>query len=215
MHPRPADFSVFHDQPLSPKETYWLKEGPQSLIDNKMARAVQTATGASRPERLYQILDFFRDHFTYDEWVNEQIFKRTAAEIFKDGTLGGCSDYALVQATLFKIVGIPSRLLLTANVDWLKKYRHNPLAIATGHVFVEVYLENAWHLVDGPYWQLFSNIQPTEIYYPHRGLFCTRGVDYWSLNLRSVKQLPMFLAKCSISSATEEYKLPDYMVSEL
>lgn len=212
---RPKDFSEFYDQPLSAEVSSWLKEGPQSLSSELIRQVSREITGKTRRERLYQVVDYFWVHLQYDEWYNYQSFKRTADEILKDRVVGGCSDFALVKAALFRAVGIPSRLVLTANLDWLKKFRNNPLAVTTGHVFIEVYLEDSWYLVDSPYRNLFSNYNPMNIYYPHDGLFCLRGIDYWSLELRSVLQLNEAFAQLTAGMILDHYQPPEYVVHEL
>jgi len=210
-----ADFSRFRDRALPAETARWLMPGPQSQANDLILQASRKIDGRNRRERLYQAVEYVWTNFRYDNWLNDQMFQRTAARMFEDGILGGCSDFALVMVALFRAVGIPARLVLTANADWLKKYRANPLAIVNGHVFIEVFLEDHWHLADPTYRKLFIGYEIANPFYPRGELFCLRGVDYWSLGLESVEQLNRTYARITASSIPERYRDPNYAVHEL
>ena len=208
--PQPPDFSKFEDQPLPLEAIQWLNPGPQTKINDLILQVSNSIKGQNRRERLYQVQFYIWDTFRYDVWLNDIMLQRTAAQLFEEKTLGGCSDFALAKVALFRAVGIPARLVLTANTDWLKKYRLNPLTITTGHVFIEAYLEDRWLLVDSTYRKLFAGYDLTDENYPRGELFCLRGADYWSLNLRNVEQLNSTYAQLAVAMAPEKYRAPKY-----
>ena len=189
--------------------------GPQTEANDLILQASREIDGRNRRERLYQAVEYVWTNFRYDNWLNDQMFQRTVVRMFEDGILGGCSDFALVMVALFRTVGIPARLVLTANTDWLEKYRANPLAIINGHVFIEVFLEHRWHLVDPTYRKLFVGYEIATPFYPRGELFCLRGVDYWSLGLENVEQLNSTYARITASLIPERYRDPNYVAHEL
>jgi len=214
-HSRTLDFSPFEDQPLPAEATRWLLPGPQTKVNDLILQASREIDGRNRRERLHQAVEYVWTHFRYDNWLNDQMFRRTAARMFEDGILGGCSDFALVMVALFRAAGIPARLVLTANTEWLRKYRANPLAIVNGHVFIEVFLEHRWHLVDPTYRKLFIGYDTANPRYPRGELFCLRGIDYWSLGLEDVVQLNRTYSRITASMIPERYRDPSYLAHQL
>ncbi len=207
---QPPDFSRYHDAPLPEATKPWLSEGEQSRISPAVTAVAATISGLNRRQRLYQAVDYVWTHFTYDHFSNQRMFNRTADDLFRERLLGGCSDYALVDATLFRALGIPSRLVITTNIDWLQRYQKNPLHIPTGHVFIEVYLEDRWYLVDSTYRLLFSNYQETLRSYPRNEYFCRRGLDYWQLGLRRVDDIKQLFAEQARLFSINLYTNPTY-----
>jgi len=182
-----SDFSDFQDGPIPEQVAVWLDGGAQTQITALISAEARLITGETRRERLTLAMARIWSGFTYDSWLNTEAFQRTAHEIFQSRILGGCSDFALAQATLFRSVGIPSRMVITANVDWMDQYRENPLAMSEGHGFVEVFLENRWHLVDSTYRWLFDHYDPENPNFPHGERFCKRGKDFWEMGIRNVQ----------------------------
>jgi hypothetical protein len=210
-----TDLSAGPDQDLPTEVLPWLEQGPQTNYTDMIEVTGLRLQGLTRRERLYRITDYFYENFHYDTWQRDQIFKRTSAQIFAERQLGDCSDYALISAALLRAAGIPSRLVLTANKRWLRTSANNPLAITTGHVFIEVFLEDDWHLVDVPYRKLFSGYDPRNINYPRGELFCIRGLDYWSLGIRSATDLNTLYAKLTVNLDPNEYEKPRYLARHL
>lgn len=208
--PRLIDFSQFQDQPLTDEVSEWLKPGKQSAVTPAIADAVAGISGLNRRERLYKALDYFENNFKYDNWYNDKAFTRTADLLFRERLLGGCSDYALVKVTLFRALGIPAKLVLTANVDWMLAYQKNELLISTGHVFIEVFLEDRWFLVDSVYRLIFTDYDPRISCYPRREYFCARGRDYWEIDITDIAKIDNILRQKALSFNEALYTDPQY-----
>lgn len=191
----PFDFSLFRDQPVPTHTAEWLKGGPQSTVTPFIRAAAFSIKGNSRRERLFKAMDYIWDRFRYDERLNTAKFTLTADDLFKSGELGGCGDYALVEIALFRAVGIPSRMVVTANVDWIYQFRKNNLSLTEGHSFIEVYLEDRWHLLDSTYRWLFCEYDPDSLNFPHGEHFFKRGRDFWDMGIKSGQDLDRLLGK--------------------
>ncbi len=210
-----TNFSRYYEQPLPEDVIPWLQQGEQTQPGELLLRASLKVHGETRRERLFQAVKVLSPSLRYDAWENTLMFKRTAEQLFEDGVAGGCADFALIQVSLFRIVEIPARLVITADSDWIKRFRKNSLAITVGHVFIEVYLEDKWYLVDPAFGTIYSSYTPGGLYYPHRGIFCLRGIDYWTLNLKSVEQLNTLFAIWSETIIPELYRMPQYTKHKL
>lgn len=205
----PSDIARFEDAPIPGEVGVWLEGWEQSLITPRIAEEAQAVSGITRRERLFKAMAHIWQTFSYDIWLNTEAFRRTADELFRSRVLGGCSDFALAELCLFRAVGIPSRMVITANADWIYEYRKDPLALSEGHSFIEVYLEDRWYLVDSTYRCFFSGYDPDSKSYPHGEYFCRRGKDFWHMGLRSNDDLDTMLKK-GASEFREDFREPLY-----
>lgn len=209
------DFSQFVDSPLPESAAGWLKSGSQSRITPSVAAEAAAITGQNRRERLYQVVDHVWQHFAYDAWFSDQNFSKTADELFARKVLGGCSEYALVQAALARASGIPARLVVTAKVDWMLDFQKNDLLLPVGHVFIEVFLEDRWFLVDATYGYLYDQYDPSAKYYPRGEIRCWQGRDYWHQGLDSVEAVSRLLKAEAAAYRPGDYAEPHYPHIEL
>jgi transglutaminase-like putative cysteine protease len=209
------DFSGFQDKSFNAETASWLNEGAQSRITPAIAQSASQINGLNRRERLYKAVDYVWKNFSFKNWYSDKAFALTADELFRNRKLGGCSDFALVSAALFRSAGIPSRLVITANVDWMPAFQKNDLLITTGHVFVEAYLEEKWYLIDPTNRLLFDGYDEAQRCYPNREYLCLRGTDYWDMGVTGVSDLNSVLRKEAVAFNIEKYKDPGYTIISL
>ncbi len=207
--PFPFDFNRFKDQPIPEDVAPWLKGGEQSSVTTRIKKVAQKISGDNRRERLFRAMQYVWKVFSYDRRLNTEKFKRTADELFKSRILGGCSDYALAEITLFRALGIPARMVVTANVDWMYQYQQDRLSMTEGHSFIEVFLEDSWYLVDSTYRLFFTHYNPALGSYPHGEYFCGRGRDFWDMGLRSGQDLDRMLGEQALNYG-RGFKEPSY-----
>jgi len=187
----------------------WLEGGKQSRVTPFISQLAGNLRGENRRESLYNAMDYVWREFSYDGWLNSAAFSRTSEDIFQSGILGGCSDFALVQATLFRAVGVPSRIVMTANADWMLNFRTNKMSMGEGHSFIEVYLEDRWYLVDPTYRILFSAYDPDDKSYPHGEYFCARGKDFWDMGVKGMADSDRVLKQRAMKYEGN-YRIPPY-----
>jgi len=203
------DFSLYIDEKIPSDEIKWLKSGPQSQLTERIVDIANKLRGRNRRESLYNGMEYIWHSFSYDEWLNSMAFQRTADELFSDRSLGGCSDFALVQITLFRALGIPSRMIITANVDWMIQYQPNPLIMSEGHSFIEVFLEDRWQLLDTTYRYIYSEYDARNPSLPHGEYFCDQGLDFWDMGIKDISDLNNVLGIVA-KSYRGDYEAPVY-----
>lgn len=175
------------DRPLPVSAAMWLENGMQTDITPRIRTAAEEIGFGSRRARLLKAMNHVMRNFSYDNWMNENQFETVAGDLYERKNLGGCSDFALVFLPLLRAVGIPSRLVATTNVKWIAEYKKNPYKVPNGHSFIEVYLEDRWHLFDPAYRWLYTNYDPTNPNYPREEYFLNRGKDFWDMNIHSMQ----------------------------
>lgn len=211
----PPDFSEYEDQPFPPEVAVWLIEGPQTKLTPEIISVADQIRGINRRERMYKAVDYVWANFTYDNWLNDKAFARSAGELFETRMLGGCSDFALAQVTLFRAVGVPARMILTANTEWMADFKENDLLITTGHVFIEAYLEDRWHLIDSTYRLMFENYNPRLRSFPRNEYLFKRAKDYWSLGITDVSSLDQVYQPMARMFDLAAYSDPKYPATKV
>jgi len=187
----------------------WTRGGRQTAAGDAIRKASGEIHGRTAREKIRGVMEYVWGTFSYDPWYKTEAFTKTAEELFQGRVLSGCSDYALVEIALFRALGIPCRMVITCNVDWIHMYRMDGLSLSEGHSFVEVYLDGRWHLVDTTYRWLFNGYDPAHPFYPHGEVFCRRGVDFWDMGLRSMQDLDRML-KDKAADYPGGYEEPGY-----
>ncbi len=206
------DFSLFQDKRVPPEASVWLRSGEQSTVSGRIKSIAGEITGRNRRERLYRSVILTAERYPWDPWYNKDAFSTTADEIMGRARIGGCSDSALVMTTLFRASGIPSRMVVTANVDWMHRFKHDRMSLTTGHCFIEVFLEDRWFLFDPTFRWLYSEYSeydPDRTDYPHGEVLCSKGRDFWDMGIRSIHDFDALLRARALSY-DGEYDAPHY-----
>jgi tetratricopeptide (TPR) repeat protein len=161
--------------------------------------------------RVCRAMRYVGENLAYDPDGNREQFTKTAADLFNDKILGGCSDFALAEMALIRAMGFKARLALTANVKWIKLWRENPLAVGNGHSFIEVFLDGRWHLADPTYFILYDGYDPNQKNLPSGEIAMARGRDFASLGIDSVDQANTLLRKAAAAYG-DDYRDPGLTV---
>ncbi len=87
--------------------------------------------------------------YSQEKEIQKLKFMRTAKEIWESKKASGCTDYAILFATLARTLGIPTTILHTAEYDWLQRLKNGGDSwMHYGHTFCECYFNDSWVLVD-------------------------------------------------------------------
>ena len=84
-------------------------------------------------------------------------FSETVDSIIERNTLSGCTDYGLVFAALCRAKGIPSIFVQAGRIDWIDEMVKGIDKRITGHILVEVFVQNNWYLVDSTSGKIYLN----------------------------------------------------------
>ena len=124
---------------------------------------------------LANILRWMGTHMKYDadrayEWRNFDT-------VVSQRCYGGCADQAIVCGVLLQGVGIPTVWVKTMDVDWIWDFKNKrPFNSWSGHVFLEIYIDGKWVLLDPGASRIYTNYSPSSRILPgnrfayHKGL---------------------------------------------
>ncbi|MFO8063716.1 MAG: transglutaminase domain-containing protein [Spirochaetia bacterium] len=95
----------------------------------------------------------------------ENTFEVSAAQILTTPVTGGCTTFATAFATLARAKGIPAVVVDSARLKWIKEGSRIDTMVY-GHFWVEVYIEDEWHLVDSTAGVLYENYDRSNWFLP-------------------------------------------------
>ena len=175
----------------------YLTQGAQSQISDPSVLA-ELRSDTHSLAHLEAIFHWMKNNFTPYSARGKTIGVVTVDELLAERRLGGCHDTGLVFAAIARELGYPAVMVRTVSIAWMGLYQANEHEGFVGHVFVEVFLDGQWilinstgghYVIDGydptnPVIPLTGNIAGTtdELY----GFMVERkGVDTWGFGIHS------------------------------
>ncbi|HBL46804.1 MAG TPA: hypothetical protein DDZ90_25790 [Planctomycetaceae bacterium] len=150
---------------------------PASLGDSAKIKAQALKLKAdSDQQTVSNVLDWMNASLKYQaelayEWRNYD-------SVIGDGCYGGCADYAIACGVLLKSAGIPTVWVKTMDVPWIWTLkRGDSFQTWSGHVFLEVYLDGKWVLLDPGAKRVYLNYSPEARILPGNRFAYHKGND--------------------------------------
>jgi transglutaminase-like putative cysteine protease len=210
-------FGIDYDQPV-----HYLRQGEQTQIPD-LRLLPDLSPGQKEMESLRAIYHWMKGEFTAYRAGGKTIGVVTVNELFTERKLGGCHDHALLFSAVVRAFGYPAVVMETYSISWMKDYREGRSQGFVGHVFVEVYLEDHWVLVDPTNgWYVAEGYDPANPFIPltgevsgpspeEDGFFVDlKGVDSWDMGIYSVSDLNQRMESTADQFSPEAVELPAY-----
>jgi RNA polymerase sigma factor (sigma-70 family) len=146
-------------------------------------REVAASFTGTQTEKIVAIARWINSHLKYDDTC--AYAWRDFDAIVKDGRYGGCADHAVVFGALLRACGIPCVWVKTMDIDWIEEFAANGGKCRNwrGHVFLEIYLDNRWMLLDATQVVLYRNYRTSERILPGRRYAYDKGANPYELIL--------------------------------
>lgn len=188
--PYGSAFGIDYTQPQN-----YLKQGQQSIIsDPSILETLQS--GEQSLEHLEQIYAWLKGEFTTYAAQGKTIGVVTVDELLANRRLGGCHDHGLVYAAVARELGYPAIMTRTISIAWIGQFQDGNPNPHIGHVFVEVFLNGKWVLIDSTNgWYLEDGYDPANPVIPLRGSIAgsseeifgfyveRKGIDTWDFGI--------------------------------
>jgi|YNPBryantNP2012_1023418.scaffolds.fasta_scaffold05148_6 hypothetical protein len=213
----PSAFGIDYGNP----EKY-LAQGEQTRLTNP---AVIDALRGEPPgiAQLGEIYFWIRREFKTWSAGGKTIGAITTDQLFAERRLGGCHDWGLVYASIARELGYPAVMVDTASIAWAKQFQAGQKGPCVGHVFVEVFVDSKWVLVDSTNnWYVESGYDPANTVIPLRGSIAganeeaygffvmRKGVDTWGYGIRSNQELMRLMEDSAQQLKIEALVYPSY-----
>jgi hypothetical protein len=150
---------------------------PDSL-GNRAAILAQASKlkGTSDLDTIRTVLVWMDQNLKYDgkkpyRWANYD-------DVLRDKTYGGCAEQGIVCGVLLKGAGIPVVWVKTMDVSWIWDFKKSrPFQSWSGHVFLEVFVNGEWSLLDPGAKTLYQNYSPKMRILPGQRFAYHKGND--------------------------------------
>jgi transglutaminase-like putative cysteine protease len=130
---------------------------PDSL-GNRTAILAQASTlkGKSDLDTIRNVLAWVDQHLKYN---GKQPYRwRNYDDMVREKVYGGCTDYGIACGVLLQGAGIPTVWVKTMDVAWIWDFKKGrPFKSWSGHVFLEVFVNGKWSLLDPGGKTLYQN----------------------------------------------------------
>jgi hypothetical protein len=175
----------------------YLAQGEQSRISDPTVLDLLRRDEQSMAH-LGDIYRWLKREFTPYRAGGKTIGVVTVDQLLAERRLGGCHDHGLVYAAAARELGYPALMTRTASIAWVKRFQAGEQGPHVGHVFVEVFLDGKWVLIDSTNgWYLEDGYDPADPVIPLKGQIAgsndetfgfyveRKGTDTWAFGIHS------------------------------
>jgi transglutaminase-like putative cysteine protease len=148
----------------------------------------------------------------------------TTDQLLEKRRLGGCNDHGLVYVAVVRELGYPAIFFSTNSIAWMELYQAGEDVPRTGHVFVEVYLDGRWVLIDSTNgWYVDKGYDPSNPVIPLKGNIAGsseeiygfyvvhKGIDQWDLGIHSRSDNIAIKEEVASQVVLESIEYPSYI----
>lgn len=178
---------------------------PASIGNAKHIGSIAAQLKRQTPETSFRAIhQWMSENLSYDP--NAAYHWRNFDRIIDDGTLGGCADHSIVFGALSRACDIPTVWVKTMDYDWIRNFKwQGPIGSWRGHVFLEVYIQGNWVLLDAQGMILYEDYDRNSHFFPGGRYAYDKGGDPHELILSVEwavwkKQTAVYFAKFDVSS---------------
>jgi len=177
----------------------YVVQGEQSQVSNPEVLD-RLRTNEPSVAHLGDIYRWLKSEFTTYSAGGKTIGVVTVDQLLEERRLGGCHDHGLVYAAVVRELGYPAIMVRTVSIAWVEQFQtdEKKAKLHIGHVFVEVYVDDAWVLIDSTNgWYVEDGYDPADAVIPLRGNIAgssneiygfyveCKGIDIWSFGIHS------------------------------
>lgn len=150
---------------------------PSTLGDReKIAELAMALKGRNDPATVRKVLEWMGTNLKHD--ANKAYEWRNFDDVVQEDCYGGCADQAIVCGVLLKAAGIPALLVKTMDVPWIWDFKKGrPFQSWSGHVFLEVYLDGQWVMLDPGAKLIYTDYSPDARILPGNRFAYHKGND--------------------------------------
>jgi hypothetical protein len=200
----------------------YLAQGEQSQISDPTVLDPQR-TGDRSMAHLGDIYRWLKREFEAYRAGGKTIGVVTVDQLLEERRLGGCHDHGLVYAAVARELGYPAVMARTASIAWVGQFQAGEEGPHVGHVFVEVYLDGQWVLVDSTNgWYVAHGYDPADPVIPLTGNIAgssdevygfiveVKGIDTWAMGIHSPAESTQTMEEFAVQLDLASIVYPEY-----
>lgn len=159
-----------------------------------------------------KIYKYLKNNFQQDKTNNIEKFNRTSEEIAASKTWSGCSDIGTLLAPILRMNGIPTIYVQSAYSDWIKDLLENRdgKRRIRGHIFLEVFIEKQWVLIDFTNGYLYINYDYNDLNLPGGYFAFSKSLNGHEVGCDSLKNNASIMSSCLENFDLKRIKTPNF-----
>lgn len=174
-------------------------------------------------DHLALIYHWLQTDFTNFSARGATIGSVTVDQLLESRQLGGCHDYGLLFAAVVRELGYPAVMIDSYSIAWIEGYQNGTSENHIGHVFVEVFLDNEWILIDPTNgWYVEESYNTSNPIIPLKGSISgssneiygfyvdLKGLDSWSYGIHNNAALTEAMDNLASVIDLSTITYPDY-----
>jgi len=172
----------------------------------RIAKRASALKSKDDVKTLSNVLRWMDVNLRYDE--KQAYAWRNYDDVVDQGCYGGCADQAIVCGVLLKSAGIPTVWVKTMDVKWIWDFKKKkPFKSWSGHVFLEIYLNDKWVLLDPGDAKIYDNYSTKSRILPGNRFAYHKGNDPQKM-VMSLQWEPWKAQTASYFEDLDESRLP-------
>lgn len=175
--PQPSTDRIDYDHPENYLQLH------ESFGDEAKIRELAGKLKAGSPEKTIAAINrWIGRNLKYDG--DAAYAWRNFDDVTASRCFGGCADYAVTFAALARACDIPTVFVKTMDVPWIYRFCETGTCdVWSGHVFLEVYIDGKWKLLEPTGCTLYDKYEPTQRILPGNRFAYDKGRDPYELVL--------------------------------
>ena len=197
---------------------------PQTQLSEAAVEMLrQKFPGKMGLEKIGEILRWMRMSFERYRGRGKWAAKRSAQQIFDSRRLSGCNDWGILLTAILRSLGYPVVFMNAAGIEWARLYRSDPSVEFSGHVFLEIFINSSWIVMDsvtGEYIEDYDFKDPV-IPIPkkkagERGYFVyQKGLDHWSMGVTSIEDNKKIMRDFALLYPLDSLTVPEKKIQKI
>jgi hypothetical protein len=148
----------------------------------KIRQIASSFRSGSAENRIAAIGRWIDRNVKYDP--NAPNVSRNFDAIVNSNGYGGCADHSILFSALARACGIPTVTVKTMDADWIREFcKTGATGNWNGHVFLEVFFDGHWHLLNATEMRLHDDYDPARRILPGDRYAYDKGSDPFQLVL--------------------------------
>jgi len=173
--------------------------------------------------KIGNVISWIRKNFDTYKGGGMMVAKQSAQEIYDSRKLSGCNDWGILLSAILRNQGFPVVFLNAAGIAWAKTYKKSPITSFSGHVFLEIYINEKWIVMDSVTSEYIDDYDMNDPVIPipkknadEKGYFVyQKGLDHWTMGIRSIQDSKKIMREFALNYPLDQISIKSKKIKKV
>ncbi len=192
---------------------YFLTNKWQNIVGSSLSEFVSQIKRIDTLNDLKQLYSLFLKNI--DISLKEEVinYGRTSEEIFLSHKCLNEHEIGILLSSILRLKGIPTLYVQAVNIDQIRNL--DGWDKIKTHVFLEIYLEDRWHLLDFVNGVVYTDYDYNNLSLPNNCYAFSKSLNSFTMGIVSAKDNEYIIKERFIDFDLSKYHKPDYEIVRL